>query len=139
MDDRLLRDELVRDEGLRLAAYKDSVGLWTIGVGHLLGHTQRMTAITKTEADALLAVDIYTAMETADRWIPEWRQASEARQRALVNMAFNLGNRLQTFKRFRASVARGDWKRAAVEMLESKWAQQVGPRALRLRDMIRDG
>lgn len=138
----LLKQELMRDEGVRLESYQDSVGLWTIGVGHLLGPTRRMTTITRDEMWALLEHDIDIALDgthlLATRWgNPEF---SSARGRALVNMAFNLGvNRLAGFKKFLAAYKAGDWKTAAKEMMDSRWAQQVGPRADRLRDMILNG
>jgi lysozyme len=143
-----LRAELVRDEGKRLVAYKDSVGLWTIGIGHLLGVKARMTEITNDEAMALLDADIQTAEKVVWFLVPESKAWSgvdgpgyeEVRYRALVNMAFNLGpNRLAGFKKFIVSVNTRKWEQAAVEMMQSKWATQVGARATRLRDMMLTG
>jgi lysozyme len=140
MDRAKLRAELIRDEGMRLEAYQDSVGLWTIGVGHLLGTEKRMTRISPDECDALLNVDIDWAIRTAERFVielPLWPYGhNESRARALVNMAFNLGPRLGQFKKFLGSVNGGNWETAAVQMMQSKWAKQVGARAERLRDMI---
>ena len=138
MDRDKLREELIRDEGLRLSAYRDSVGLWTIGVGHLLGDEPRMSKITLAEAHALLEADINEA-EMRARNFAGSVEGDEIRFRALVNMAFNLGDRLGEFKRFLGAVNLGDWPRAAIYMMESKWARQVGGRAVRLRNMIRDG
>ncbi len=140
-----LKQELIRDEGLRLDAYKDSVGLYTIGVGHLLGDSMRMEKITNYEAMALLEADIHVAWDLVDHLLgrtvfadpdegPNW-----VRERALINMAFNLGNRLAGFKKFIAAVKAQDWDTAAAEMLNSKWATQVGDRAGRLAFMIRTG
>lgn len=134
-----LRQELVRDEGLRLQAYKDSVGLWTIGVGHLLGTSQRMNKLTVSEAVALLDLDIEEAVSIASGLIPILPVVGDARGRALVNMAFNLGGRLGQFKMFLASIDAGDWEQAGVQMMQSKWATQVGARAGRLRTMIVTG
>jgi len=138
----LLKKELVRDEGMRLESYKDSVGLWTIGVGHLLGPTQRMTIITRDEAWALLEHDIDTALDIAYFLVKRWtdREISSARGRALANMSFNLGSgRLAGFKKFIAALNVYDWPTAAKEMMDSRWATQVGGRAVRLRDMILNG
>jgi lysozyme len=137
----VLKDELVRDEGLRLVSYRDSVGLWTIGVGHLLGEKQRMTEITKDEAMALLNID----MDLAELRVVKllgfvgFGLLGEVRQRALVNMAFNLGGRLAGFKKFIAAVNTRDWATAGREMADSQWAKQVGDRAVRLRQMIETG
>jgi len=139
VDRILLRGELTRDEGLRLSSYKDSVGLWTIGVGHLLGDEQRMLKLTHAEAMALLDADIHAAVRLAEVLFPQLYDYSEARQRALANMTFNLGGRLAQFVKFCAAVEAGLWEVAATEMMASKWAGQVGKRAERLRDMILQG
>jgi lysozyme len=55
-------------------------------------------------------------------------------------MCFNLGlTRLLGFKKFLAAMEAGDWKTAGVEMLDSKWARQVGVRSTRLRDLVVEG
>jgi len=136
-----LKEELIRDEGICLVPYKDTVGLWTIGVGHLLGAEERMTKITQSEAMALLESDINVAEDIVSRLFLEMKNypGQETRIRALVNMAFNLGNRLAGFKKFIAAVNQEAWSKAGIEMMDSKWATQVGPRATRLRKMIETG
>ena len=58
-------------------------------------------------------------------------------QEVIVNMCFNMGApRLSGFKKFIAGVNAGDWKTAAVEMMDSRWARQVGDRAVRLKNRI---
>jgi lysozyme len=139
MNRKKLKEELTYDEGLRLEAYKDSVGLWTIGVGHLLGTSKRMSEVTKEEAMSLLEADIDRAEATVMNLVPTyptWGTENELRARALVNMAFNLGNRLGEFHKFLAAVNDWDWERASRCMMQSKWAGQVGPRAVRLRNMV---
>jgi len=43
------------------------------------------------------------------------------------------------FKKFLAAMEAGEWETAGVEMLDSKWARQVGPRSTRLRDLVLEG
>ena len=136
---QFLQTELMRDEGAKTQAYQDSLGYWTIGVGHLLGRTQRMSVLTPPELEALLAWDIKAAELALDSILPEWRDLDDVRQRALVNMAFNLGYRLHGFTKFLTSVRAKDWKNAAAEMMLSSWAVQVGKRAERLHKMIETG
>lgn len=138
MNRAALKTELVRDEGLRLAAYKDSLGFWTIGVGHLLGSKPRMSEVTVSEAYALLEDDMDEAETRAKRFIGD-TELDEVRMRAVVNMAFNLGAKLYDFEGFQAALKAGDWEKAGAEMADSRWATQVGPRALRLRAMIETG
>jgi hypothetical protein len=54
---------------------------------------------------------------------PWWRKLSDARQQVLISIYFNLGvSGLLAFKRMLAACERGDYRRAAEEMLASKWA-----------------
>jgi lysozyme len=54
-------------------------------------------------------------------------------------MCFNLGApRLSKFKKFIAAINDEQWIEAAVEMMDSRWARQVGPRAERLKQIVLD-
>ena len=130
-----LKKELILDEGLKLKAYKDSVGVLTIGCGHNLNEP-----ISEIVALAILEDDISTVEAGLDRTFPWWRGLSEVRQRVMANMAFNLGIvRLMGFKRTMEAMRDGDFALAANEMLASKWSVQVGERARRLASMMRNG
>ncbi len=133
--------DLMRDEGVRQEAYRDSVGLWTIGCGHLLGDGAhpRMTVITDDEVEALLQWDVNEAVRRASSYVLNWTSLDVVRQDALINMAFNLGNRLGAFSKFLKAVNDRNWPLAGVEMLNSRWAKQVGQRAIRLQHMIETG
>ncbi len=131
-----MKTELVRDEGLRLKPYKDTVGKLTIGVGRNLDDV----GITEEEAGYLLENDIGRAMADLDRNVPWWRSLSDARQRAMINMCFNLGwPRLSQFQNMLAALEAGDYERAAIEALDSRWARQVGSRAARVAAQIMEG
>ena len=72
-----------------------------------------------------------------DKNMPWWKDLDDDKQRVMANMAFNLGlPRLSKFKKFLKAMEEGDFKTAAVEMMDSKWATQVGNRAKRLRDRV---
>lgn len=129
-----LKDQLVQHEGLRLKPYKDTVDKLTIGVGRNLDDV----GITQAEAMLLLDNDIKRVVADLDQELPWWRHMSKTRQLVLADMAFNLGlPRLKGFKKALAAMAEGRYGDAATEMLDSKWAAQVGPRALRLAQMMR--
>jgi lysozyme len=130
-----LRQELIRDEGLRLAPYTDTVGKLTIGVGRNLSDK----GISHDEALMLLDSDIKEHLKLLDDNLEWWRTMSENRQRVLANMAFNMGSKLLTFTNTLAAMKRGDYEVAADGMAQSKWATQVGPRAARLVLMMREG
>lgn len=143
-DDVLLNQELRRDEGVRYSPYQDIVNVMTVGVGHNL-QAKPLPAgwtypLSDSQVDKLLSDDLYAVFTALDRLLPWWRDLSYARQRVLANMAFNLGPAgLLTFKNTLANVQSGRYSDAANGMLVSKWAKQVGNRAKRLADMMRNG
>ncbi len=141
MDRDKLTSNLIRDEGCRLDAYRDSEGHWTIGVGHYIDDKSvaipRMTRITMEEARVLLSLDIDIAVATYHQFVTA--DLDEVRMRALVNMTFNLGPRIGQFKNTLAAINTGDWEKAYDGMLASKWATQVKGRAIRLAVMIQTG
>lgn len=149
-DEDALKLELIRDEGKRMRAYKDILGNWTIGVGHLLldkelqewvDVVQRIPRKTLSEAEcaAFLAGDIADAEARLTRLLPAWRGLDDVRQRALLNLTFNLGLRLGHFVAFLRYVEDGYWALAAKELRNSKWWKQVATRGPRIARMIEFG
>lgn len=131
-----LKIELVRDEGLRLKPYRDTVGKVTIGVGRNLDDR----GITEAEAAMLLDNDIRDVERELDAALPWFRSLSDTRQRVLANMGFNLGvPGLLKFHITLAFIQEGKFDEAADAMLKSKWARQVGARASRLASLMRAG
>ena len=51
-------------------------------------------------------------------------------------MYFNLGNRLFSFKKMLKALKKQDYVKASEEMLDSKWSEQVGQRAVDLSNMM---
>lgn len=132
----VLAAELIRDEGLRLKPYRDTAGKLTIGVGRNLDDR----GISEDEARIMLQNDISICEAELDIHIPWWTGLTGNRKRALLNMCFNLGwPRLSGFKEMLLCLQSGSYARAAAEALDSKWARQVGDRALRISKMFREG
>jgi lysozyme len=133
-----LVDDLKRDEGLRLDAYRDTRGVWTIGYGH--AGVAPGTTWTLDEADAQLAVDIAATAAELDERLPWWRGLDDVRQDVLCEMAFNLGvEGLLGFTGALRRIRAGDYAMASAQMLLSAWAGQVGARARRLAAMMKTG
>lgn len=133
---RSVFDQLCRDEGVRLAPYRDSLGLLSIGVGHCLD----CKPISKRAAMVILDDDICDAQVDLARKLPWSSQLDPIRQAVLVNMTFNLGiGGLLKFEKFLSAMRARDWATAAKEMLDSKWANQVGDRAVRLSRQVITG
>jgi len=144
VNDPVLLAELRRDEGVRREIYKDTVGYDTIGVGHNVYAKPLPEGwnppITDEQINQLLSEDLVDVFEGLDKHLPWWRNLSEARQRVLINMAFNLGVRgLLTFKNTLKAIEQGKYGYASALMLQSKWASQVGARASRLSRMMSVG
>jgi lysozyme len=127
---------LIQHEGLQLRPYMDASNKLTIGVGRNLDDT----GITRDEALLLLHNDIDRITQQLDVSLPWWRSLSVTRQNVLISMAFNLGVQgLLGFTRMLSYLQDGDYSGAAEEMLSSKWATQVGNRAVELAGMMENG
>ena len=125
-------EEILLDEGLKLRAYRDTVGVPTIGVGHTKG-VKDGDIITKKQAIAFLREDMEDAIEDAKSLCLDWENMSGPRKGVMVNMAFNLGrDRLSGFKNTLRFINERNYARAVTNMLLSKWARQVKGRADRL-------
>jgi len=138
MTTRLLIDDLKRDEGLRLEAYADTRGVWTIGYGHTPAVDGAVWTVEAAQIQ--LRADLDVVLARLDRELSWWRALDDVRQDALANMAFNLGvGGLLAFHHMLEALEAHDWHTASAQMLLSEWAQEVEDRAERLAFMIRTG
>jgi len=134
-----LREELKIDEGCKYEIYLDHLNLPTFGIGHLIldsdpeyGQTPG-TPVSANRVDECFAKDIETVLSECSRLYSNFSVLPEEVQLIIANMMFNMGYpRLSKFKGMKAAVDVGDWHRAAVEMVDSRWYQQVTNRAERL-------
>ena len=138
-----LREQLKIDEGVKYEVYNDHLGYPTFGIGHLVTEQDQEygkpvgTPVSEERVNAVFDNDVAIYMSEAKKVFPNLEQLPEEAQQVIVNMTFNMGApRLAKFKKFIAGVNAGDWNTAAVEMMDSRWANQVGKRAIRLRDRI---
>jgi lysozyme len=132
-----LRQDVMAAEGCRLKPYKDTVGKWTVGYGRNLSDV----GITKLEAEVLLDHDLADA-ELQCRKTFEWFEAlSDARQRAVTELVFNLGLKgFSGFTKTIAAIRAKDFQMAAANLLKSKWKTDVGPtRSNRIAELLRRG
>ena len=131
-----LHDLLLKHEGLRLFPYTDTVGKLTIGIGRNLSDR----GISNSEAEILFENDVRLAELGLKSAFYNYDSFSENRKNALTDMVFNMGlSRFYGFKKMITATRSGDWARAADEMLDSLWANQVGNRATELANMVRNG
>src|SRR4030042_478069 len=136
MNKEKLINLLKKHEGIRLKPYLDTVGKLTIGVGRNLDDV----GISKDEAEMMLSNDIDRSIYDLNRHLPWWINLDETRQMVLIDMCFNLGiSRLLGFENTLKSIASGEYEIASQQMLQSKWAGQVGNRAKKLSQMMKEG
>jgi lysozyme len=131
-----LKALLVSHEKYVQFPYSDTTGHITIGIGRNLSDR----GISPTEAFYLLDDDIIYFSSKLNHYLSVFPGLDENRQIALIDMCFNIG--VQGFLNFTQMISaleRGDYEEAANEMLDSKWAQQVGERATCLANIIRTG
>lgn len=146
-----LTEQLMRHEGARRDArgwhipYRCAAGALTIGYGHNLDANPvpgmgAATRLSEDEARQLLGKDIGKREEQLARSVPFARRLDPVRYAVLVNMCFNLGiGSLLTFRNTLEDVASGEYTAAARRMLRSRWAAQVGRRAVELSRQMDSG
>ena len=134
MNEMLLK-MLEEEEGCVLHAYKDSEGYLTIGIGRLIDKNKG-GKISKEEAYYLLnndAKEVLTQLSSNHIFLEQ----SEIRKTVLMDMCFNLGySNLLKFRNMWKELSNQNYLKASKEMLDSKWAKQVGRRAIRLSKMM---
>ncbi|MBF0176518.1 MAG: lysozyme [Magnetococcales bacterium] len=136
MDREALTKQLIRHEGIALRPYLCPAGRVTIGVGRNLEDV----GISEAEAMVLLNNDLDRVEGELQRYLPGFNDLNDVRRCALMDMCFNLGiSRFRLFQRFVAAINNKDFTLAAQEMLDSRWAKQVGERAKYLSRMVETG
>jgi len=152
-----LIEKLIAHEGLRLEVYKDSLGIDTIGIGRNLEDRgiskdeldwmdypsiEYVYSDGISEADAMYLAqnDVQIVEDELLRAHPCVDRLDAVRQLILVDMAFNMGvPRLCKFKKMWAAVHENKFDIAAKEMLDSRWANQVKSRAVKLANAMHNG
>tara|TARA_R100000231_G_C5287640_1_gene153607 strand:+ start:305 stop:730 length:426 start_codon:yes stop_codon:yes gene_type:complete len=126
-------------EGVKSHAYQCTAGKWTIGVGRNIDEEGGL-GLSNEEINVLLINDIERVkgeLSAAYFW---FSALDEVRQAAMIDMCFNLGlSRLRGFVKAIEAMSRQEFDNAADEFLDSRWASQVGQRAVRVTEMIRTG
>lgn len=135
-DAQKLRQMLELHEGKRNHLYVDTVGKATIGIGRNIEDI----GVSDDEIRLMLENDIERAAAGLKKSLPWVVDLDPVRYCVLLDMAFNMGiYRFLQFKQTLAAVKQGNYDQAASQMLQSKWAGQVGKRAIRLSTMMRKG
>jgi lysozyme len=130
-------------EGVRDQAYKDSLGKWTIGVGHLIGDGSSPgeyagRKLSPQEIDNLFEEDFAKHVKIAEK-TPGWNLANDAGKAAMIDLAFNMGYWWKKWPNTAKALSEGNFDAAANGLQDSKWYTQVGRRAPKIVSLMRAG
>ena len=152
-----LIDKLIEHEGMVLTVYQDTLGIDTIGIGRNLkdrGISQEeldhmdiphidliyRDGITEADARYLAENDVQIVEDELLRAHPCVDGLDSVRQLILIDMAFNMGvPRLCKFTLMWNAIHEEKFDIAAKEMLDSRWANQVKLRAVKLANAMHNG
>lgn len=148
-----LMDSVIADEAYKPPPYKDSLGLWTFGIGRCL-ETNPLTgaewkrlldngwlnaSIAKAGAQWLATCELAAVAGILDRYT--WfSQIGDVRQNAFIEMAFQLGvAKFARFTQMLAAANTGDWQGVHDQALASLWAKETPARAKMIATMLLTG
>jgi len=139
-----IKQMVIANEGWKNKPYKDSRGLWTVGVGHLIGDGKTLPKewdreFSNQEVRELFEKDFKEHLDLAKK-APGWDIANEAGKAGLIDLTYNMGG--YWYKKFKIAAGllkEGKFKEAADEFKASKWYKQVGDRAPATVSLIRSG
>lgn len=136
---------LIEHEGFELRPYKCTSGKWTWGIGRNFQDnpptTEELVFVFDHFHDPaavalhLLSNDVKNAKADLRTLFPKFDTFTENRRNALVSMRFMGAESFRSFKKMRAAVNAEDWKKAAEELLDSKYARKDCP--VRAHDIAR--
>jgi len=145
-----ITDELkarIRDhEGCEETVYLDSLGLPTVGIGHLVQPHEKErfkegVTLTVDEIEDLFLIDLNRACAGAEELIGQLykgdRRLPQAIEHVIVEMVFQLGKTgVSKFRKMWAALSVGDRQEAASQMKDSKWHEQTPVRCEALADIV---
>lgn len=126
-----VKDMIKRHEGVRLEPYKDSLGKWTIGVGHLIGDGSTLPPewrrkFTEAEIDKLFDEDFEKHKKLAERF-PNYSQLPSQAKSAIIDQTFQMGGGWwKKWKNFLKAVESKDVNGIVRELKNSLWYKQTG-------------
>ncbi len=130
-----LKTLIVKHEGYRNFPYLDTLGHVTIGVGYNLSDR----GLPDSWINEQLQDDMDYFYKELNTNFPWFERLNDARQMALVNMCFMGFKKFLSFKKMLAALGKQDYHRAAQELLDSRYAEQVGTRAKELAFILQYG
>jgi lysozyme len=145
LDDAAAKQMIAKHEGIRDKPYQDSLGLWTVGIGHLIGDGKTLPEswnrkFSKEEIMAMFDVDYEHHKAAAMKNIPNFEKMSGAMKAAFVDLTFNMGPAwINKWPNLKKQLDGMDIEGAISNLAGSKWATQVGKRAENIVGMLKSG
>lgn len=131
-----LKHLIVDHEGYERFPYPDTKGYITIGIGYNLS----TRGLSDNWINNQYEEDVryfYNQLTEDFKW---FRILDEIRQMVLIDMCFMGYKAFKSFKKLLAAMEISDYRTAAYEIMNSKWAIDVKPgRARKLHDMMLHG
>jgi lysozyme len=143
MSDEEIKAMIIKHEGKRNRPYQDSLGLWTVGIGHLIGDGKSLPPemnreFSEEEIMAMFEKD-YAHHRSAAMNIPGFGKLDGRGQGALTDLTFNMGpSWISKWPKLKKQLEEGDTQNAAKNLEQSKWYGQVGNRAPTIVSLLRD-
>ena len=121
-----IEDYIKANEGYRTKPYHCSSNKLTIGYGRNLEDN----GISQDEAELMFTNDLNRVADELRVILPDFDDLGYPQKKVLMDMCFNLGiTRLRKFKKMIAAIENGDFNKAAIELLDSRYARQLPRRA----------
>ena len=141
MDD--VKKMIIAHEGIKTRPYKDTKGLWTVGVGHLIGDGKTLPPDMNREFSMKEVMDMFESdfvhhVKLAEQ-TPGYNKANEKGKGALIDLAYNMGKWWTKFPTTAKALEAGDFKAAAAGLQDSAWYKQVGQRGPQIVAMVASG
>jgi len=138
-----IKKMIMQHEGVRTKPYKDTKGLWTVGVGHLIGDGKTLPDAWNREfsMDEVMAIfdEDYKHHRQAAESIPGFNKLGSGGQGALTDLTFNMGpSWYKKWPTFQKQLSSGDIEGAASNLEGSAWYKQVGRRAPTVVSLLRN-
>ena len=148
MDDEKLKEEITLDEGRGTKPYKDTMGIWSGGIGHNLeAHNTTWSEISQWLIDGIpdrvidqwYDDDVHDAEQVARGIFGDLDVLPDPCARALVNLAFDLMWDLRHWPHLIEAVKERDWTAAQASLRDSRFAQELSARTARLCQRFEEG
>ena len=128
-----LLENIKSSEGFRSKVYQCTEGHDTIGYGFAI----KDLVLSRDICDKILETKVAELKLIVNQKIPFIEDLPEEVQEVLYEMYYQMGNSLFKFKKAIKHLEGKDYRLAAKEMLDSRWAVQTPNRAKKLSDIVK--